>query len=128
MEKEAVGTFEVKLSPIDAGDNPIGGMLINKSFSGDLQGNSVGQMLAFRTGVEGSAGYVAMEQVTGSLAGRQGSFTLQHSGLMDKGAPSLTVVVVPDSGEGGLAGLIGTLDIIVADGKHSYHFRYTLPA
>ena len=128
MDSIAVGTFEVKLSSIDVGDSPIGGMSINKTFLGDLQGNSVGQMLSFRSGVEGSAGYVAMERVTGSLAGRQGSFTLQHSGVMDKGASSLTVVVVPDSGEGELEGLTGMLKINVDAGKHNYNFSYFLPA
>ena len=107
MENEATGTFDVKLAPIDAGDSPIGSMSINKAFHGNLQGTSMGQMLAFRSSVEGSAGYVAMERVTASLDGREGSFILQHSGLMDKGAPSLTGAVVPDSGTDGLAGLTG---------------------
>jgi hypothetical protein len=78
MENEAAGTFDVKLAPIGAGDVPISTMSIDKTFHGDLQGTSVGQMLAFRSGIEGSAGYVAMERVTGTLAGRKGSFTLQH--------------------------------------------------
>jgi len=128
IENEAAGTFDVKLAPIGATDSPIGGMSIGKTFHGDLQGGSVGQMLAFRSGVEGSAGYVAMERVTGTLAGKRGSFTLQHSGLMDKGAQSLTVIVVPDSGTEGLSGLAGTMNIIVTAGKHDYRFRYTLPA
>ncbi len=127
MEVEAIGTFDVKLTPIGSGESPIGSMSIDKTFHGDLQGTSIGQMLAFRSGVEGSAGYVAMERVTGSLGGREGSFTLQHSGLMDKGAPSLTVVVVPDSAIGGLAGLTGTMNIVVTSGRHDYQFRYTLP-
>lgn len=128
MEKEAAGTFDVKLAPIGAGDGPIGSMSIDKMFHGNLQGSSVGQMLAFRSGIEGSAGYVAMERVTATLEGRQGSFTLQHSGLMDKGAQSLTVVVVPDSGTEDLSGLTGTMNIVVTAGKHDYQFRYTLPA
>ena len=128
MEKEAVGTFDVKLAPIGAGDGPIGSMSIDKIFHGDLQGSSAGRMLAFRSGVEGSAGYVAMERVTAVLEGRQGAFTLQHSGLMDKGAPSLTVVVVPDSATEGLAGLTGTMSIVVTPGRHDYRFCYTLPA
>lgn len=84
-------------------------------------------MLAFRSNVKGSAGYVAMERVTGTLGGKQGSFTLQHSGSMDKGAQSLTVTVVPDSGTEELVGLAGTMNIIVDAGKHDYQFRYTLP-
>ncbi|GAB7531047.1 DUF3224 domain-containing protein [Pseudomonas sp. 3A(2025)] len=115
-------------APIGAGDAPIGSMSIDKMFHGDLQGVSAGQMLALRSGVEGSAGYVAMERVTATLGGRQGSFTLQHSGLMDKGTQSLTVIVVPDSATGGLLGLTGTMNIVVTPGRHDYEFRYTLPA
>jgi hypothetical protein len=127
MANEANGTFDVKLAPIGSGEGLIGSMSIDKTFHGDLQGTSVGQMLAFRSSVEGSAGYVAMERVTASLGGRQGSFTLQHSGLMDKGAQSLTVVVVPDSATEGLAGLAGVMNIVVTPGRHDYQFRYTLP-
>jgi hypothetical protein len=127
MEVEAIGTFDVKLAPIGSGESPIGSMSIDKTFHGDLQGTSVGQMLAFRSGIEGSAGYVAMERVDATLGGREGSFTLQHSGLMDKGAQSLTVVVVPDSATDALAGLTGTMNIDVTPCRHDYQFRYTLP-
>ena len=127
VEIEAAGTFDVKLTPTEAGDSPIGSMSIEKTFHGDLKGSSVGQMLAFRSNGKGSAGYVAMERVTGTLGGKQGSFTLQHSGSMDKGAQSLTVTVVPDSGTEELVGLAGTMNIIVDAGKHDYQFRYTLP-
>lgn len=127
MESEATGTFDVKLTPTGGGEGPIGSMSIDKTFHGDLQGTSIGQMLAFRSGVEGSAGYVAMERVTATLGGRQGAFTLQHSGLLDRGASSLTVVVVPDSATEGLTGLTGTMNIVVTPGRHDYRFRYTLP-
>lgn len=127
MRNRASGTFEVKLTPLDAEGVP-GRMSIDKQFHGGLQGTSRGQMLAAMTGTEGSAGYVAIEQVTGTLAGRGGTFVLQHSGIMNRGAPSLTITVVPDSGTGGLAGLEGTMTIEVADGRHSYVFDYTLPA
>ncbi|MFB4374921.1 DUF3224 domain-containing protein [Agrobacterium sp. CR_3] len=127
MKKEATGTFDVKLAPVGAGEGPIGNMSIDKTFHGDLQGTSVGQMLAFRSNVEGSAGYVAMERMTASVNGRQGTFMLQHSGLMDKGEQSLTVVLVPDSATNGLAGLTGTMNIVVASGQRDYQFRYTLP-
>ena len=83
-------------------------------------------MLAAMTGVKGSAGYVAIEQVTGTLHGRSGAFVLQHSGTMTRGAPQLIVSVVPDSGTGELAGLAGTMTIVIADGKHSYDFEYTV--
>jgi hypothetical protein len=126
-ETTATGTFEVKLAPVGTPDDPIGTMSLDKVYSGDLEGPSKGTMLAFRSAVAGSAGYVAMERVTATLAGRQGAFTLQHNGLMDRGTPSLTVVVVPDSGTDGLTGLAGELEIIQSPGRHDYRFRYTLP-
>ena len=127
MQGEAHGTFEVDLRPIGGNDGPIAVMSINKTFAGDLHGSSVGQMLAFRTPVQGSAGYVAMERVTATLAGRQGWFTLQHNGLMTRGRPELSVVVVPDSGSEGLLGLSGTLEITISEGRHDYPLVYSLP-
>lgn len=123
----ATGTFEVKLTPVDLAGSPIGGLSIDKTFRGDIDGSSVGVMLAVRTDVEGSAGYVAMERVTATLGGHRGSFALQHSGTMDHGAPTLSVTVVPDSGTDGLKGLTGRMDIVVTPGRHDYTFRYTLP-
>ncbi|HEX2207514.1 MAG TPA: DUF3224 domain-containing protein [Longimicrobium sp.] len=123
----ATGTFEVKLAPQETAA-PLGRMTIDKQFRGDLEGTSKGEMLAVQGGVEGSAGYVAMEQVTGTLAGRTGTFSLQHSGTMDRGAPSLVISVVPDSGTGELAGLRGTMNILIEGGRHSYTFDYSLPA
>ena len=129
MATHANGTFEVKLTPqpVDGDAPAIGRMSIDKQFHGDLEGASKGQMLAAMTSVKGSAGYVAIEQVTGTLHGRSGAFVLQHSGTMTRGAPQLIVSVVPDSGTGELAGLTGTLTIAIADGKLSYDFEYTLP-
>ena len=123
----ASGEFEVKMAPL-ATDAPVGRMSLDKVFHGDLEGTSKGEMLAAMTAVEGSAGYVAIERVTGTLAGRTGTFLLQHSGIMSRGAPSLVITVVPDSGTGELEGLAGTMNIIIAGGKHSYEFDYTLPA
>jgi hypothetical protein len=120
------GTFDVKLTP-QPDDSPVGRMTLDKRFHGDLDATSVGQMLAIRSVVEGSAGYVAMEVVTGTLQGRVGSFALQHSGTMDRGAPSLSITVVPDSGTGELVGLIGKMNIVIAEGKHFYEFDYALP-
>jgi hypothetical protein len=132
VTNHASGTFEVKMTPLppeeNVGDPTVGRMSLDKRFHGDLEGTSKGQMLAVRSAVDGSAGYVAMERVTGTLAGRTGTFALQHSGTMNRGAPTLLISVVPDSGTGGLVGIAGTLDIIIADGKHSYAFEYTLPA
>jgi hypothetical protein len=130
MTRRATGTFNVKLSP-QADDKPagstLGRMLIDKQFHGDLEAVSKGQMLAATTAVEGSAGYVAIEQVSGTLQGRRGTFVLQHSGTMDRGTPQLTITVVPDSGTDQLAGLTGKMDIQIADGKHSYVFEYSVP-
>jgi uncharacterized protein DUF3224 len=128
MTQRASGTFEVKLSPqAPEGDSPIGRMLLDKQFHGDLEAVSKGQMLAASTAVQGSAGYVALEQVNGTLQGRQGTFVLQHNGLMDRGKPQLAIVVVPDSGTGQLEGLAGRMDIQIEGGKHSYELEYTLP-
>jgi hypothetical protein len=106
----------------------MGRMSIDKQISGDLTATTVGQMLSAMTDTEGSAGYVAMERVEGVLDGRQGSFVLQHTGIMNRGAPSLAVNVVPDSGTGELTGLEGEFAIDIADGEHRYEFTYRLPA
>jgi hypothetical protein len=127
----AKGTFEVKMAPQPAqegvGDASIGRMALDKQYSGDLEATAKGQMLAIRSAVEGSAGYVALERVSGELQGRRGEFALQHNGTMTRGAPQLTVTVVPDSGTGELQGLAGTLTITQTDGKHFYDIEYTLP-
>jgi hypothetical protein len=127
----ARGTFEVKLAPQRKDDYADGATLarltIDKQFRGDLTGTSRGQMLSAGTPVKGSAGYVAIEQVTGSLAGRSGTFVFQHSGTMNRGVATLTLTVVPDSGTGELTGLTGSMKIIIADGKHAYEFDYALP-
>lgn len=122
----ARGRFSVTMAPAEGVDPRIGSLSLDKSYEGDLVANSVGHMLAIRSAVEGSAGYVAMEQVTGALHGQQGGFALQHIGLMDRGEPSLTVVIVPDSGTGALEGIKGQLEIEIADGVHSYRLDYTL--
>lgn len=128
VTQHAVGTFEVKLAPQTGYSDLVGRMSIDKQFLGDLTGTSIGEMLAVMSGVQGSAGYVAMERVTGTLKGRTGSFALQHNGLMNRGEPSLTVTVVPDSGTDQLTGLAGTMKIIIDGKTHSYELVYTLPA
>jgi Protein of unknown function (DUF3224) len=130
MPSHATGTFEVKLSPqppdASVGDPAVGRMAIDKQFHGDLEATSKGQMLTAMTDTKGSAGYVALERVAGTLGGRSGSFALQHSGTMTRGIPRLSVTVVPDSGTGELAGIDGQMTIEVAEGKHRYDFAYTL--
>jgi hypothetical protein len=130
-ERLATGAFEVKLNPLPVYDgadgSPLGHLSIDKQFHGELDATSKGEMLSAGTSVKGSAGYVAIERVTGTLHGRRGSFVLQHSGTMTRGTAQLTVSVVPDSGTEQLVGLAGTMAIIIAaDGKHSYEFSYSL--
>jgi hypothetical protein len=133
MSSTAKGTFQVKLLPLtfegQAPDSKLGRMSIDKQISGDLEAVTSGQMLSAMTDTKGSAGYVAIEKVTGTLHGKSGSFVLQHSGTMNRGTDSsLVVSVVPDSGTAELVGLQGTFNIIIADGKHSYEFVYSLPS
>lgn len=126
----AIGTFDVKMTPqaLDdkSADPSLARMAIDKQFHGDLEAASKGEMLSAGTAVKGSAGYVAIERVSGTLHGRHGTFVLQHSGTMTRGTPHLSVTVVPDSGTGQLVGLEGHMAIKIADGKHSYEFEYTL--
>ena len=131
MKRQTSGTFEVKLSPQAAeegvGDPTVARMGLHKQFHGDLQAIARGQMLATMTDVEGSAGYVALDRVTGSLHGRNGSFSLQHSGTMNRGSPQLSISIVPDSGTGDLTGITGTLGIRIEQGQHFYDLEYELP-
>lgn len=132
VASDAVGTFEVKVTPAPAsdasGDAALGRMLLHKQFHGDLEGTSKGQMLTAGTGVKGSGAYVAIEKVSGTLKGRKGTFILQHSGTMIRGGVAqLNVTVVQDSGTDQLAGLVGTMTIKIENGKHSYDFAYALP-
>ena len=130
MTYQATGPFEVKLAPQDdkSEDPLLARLTLDKHFHGDLEATSKGQMLTAATSVPGSAAYVAIERITGTLHGRTGTFVLQHSGTLTRGAPHQNITVVPDSGTGQLAGISGTMTINIADGKHSYDFEYTLPA
>ncbi len=124
----ATGTFDVKLAP-QTSDPPLGRFLLDKQYHGALEGTSKGEMLTAGSGAAGSSGgYVALEQFTGTLDGRKGSFVLQHSGTMTGGAPQLTITVVPDSGTSELKGLTGKMNITIVNGKHSYDFEYSLPS
>ena len=127
MEYHASGIFDVNLSPQPAtGDWGLGRLSIDKQFHGDLTATSAGEMLSAMTGVEGSAAYVALERVSGTLHGRQGAFTLQHTGVMTRGDGQLTINVVPDSGSNELSGLSGTMSIHIQGSAHTYEFLYTL--
>lgn len=128
--QRASGPFEVTIAPLatawDGDPPPLARMSIEKQFTGDLSATSRGEMLSASTETKGSAGYVAIEKVTGTLHGRQGSFTLQHTGTMNRGVPSLSITVVPDSGTGALSGLEGTMQIVIEHKQHSYIFDYSL--
>ena len=132
MTTRASGTFEVKLAPQaladSAADQTLGRMSIDKIFEGDLKGTAKGEMLTALTGIKNSAGYVAIERVSGTLQGRSGTFVLQHTGTMTRGTQSLSVTIVPDSGTGGLTGIAGKMDIRIEPGKHVYELDYTIPA
>lgn len=130
MTGQAQGGFTVAMRPLEleGADNARRGrMVIDKRITGDLVATTRGQMLTAMTGVEGSAVYVAVEEVTGTLAGRSGSFMLHHRGVMARGAQELSVLVVPDSGTGELTGIAGEFRIRVVGGRHHYTFSYSLP-
>ena len=123
---EAKGRFEIEIAPASAAGAPVTRMTLHKRWSGDVQGESSGEMLSYGSPASGNAGYVAMERVTGAVKGREGSFALQQSGTLNGGAPSMTVTVVPGSGTGALAGLSGSMTIDPAAG-HAYVLSYALP-
>ncbi len=131
QQQHITGNFDVELTPqlttsaIEAAK--LGRQTLDKTYHGDLSAHSLGEMLAAGTEVKGSAGYVAMERVTGTLLGRQGSFVLMHTGVMNRGTPHLTVQVVPDSGTDELVGLVGQMGIQIEAGQHVYTFDFTLP-
>jgi Protein of unknown function (DUF3224) len=128
MTTHASGSFEVAIHPQSqdqAEGSTLGRMSIDKQFHGDLQASGKGEMLTAGTD-KGSAVYVAIERVTGTLQGRDGSFVLLHNGAMTSDAQHLTITVVPDSGAGQLVGIAGTMTITIVDGKHLYDFEYTL--
>ncbi|HUB17566.1 MAG TPA: DUF3224 domain-containing protein [Acidobacteriaceae bacterium] len=129
--QHATGSFDVKLTP-QKPDNPpaeaagLGRMSLDKQFQGDLEGTGQGEMLSLLDRDKGSGGYVAMERVSGTLAGRSGSFVLQHDATMNRGAAEMTITVVPDSGTGELTGITGSMTISIEEGKHFYDLEYTL--
>ena len=128
---KATGSFDVKITPQASDLAPegphLGRMSLDKQFHGDLDGAAKGEMItAAGITVKESAAYSAVERVTGTLHGKQGSFALQHTGVMDRGKPSLTITVVPDSATGELAGLTGTMAITIEGKKHSYVFDYVI--
>lgn len=131
LQRKAIGTFTLEMKPQvapDAADgNSLGRLSLDKVFEGDLTAIGKGAMLTAMTSTKGSAGYVAIERVAGSLHGKAGSFFFQHTGTMDRGSPRLSISVVPDSGTGALAGIAGTFTLKEVDGVHVYEFEYSMP-
>lgn len=132
MTQHASGAFEVKMTSLALDSSitaaPLGRRALDKQYRGALKASGSGEMLSAFGSEEGSAGYVAIEHVSGTLDGKRGSFVLQHSGTMTRGAAQLTITVVPDSGTDELIGLSGQMQIDITDGKHFYRFDYALPA
>jgi len=129
MTLKATGEFDVKVVPVadEKFDGAsMGRMSLDKQFRGPLDAKSKGEMLTAMSAVKGSGVYVAVERVEGKLDGKSGSFMLHHTGVMTRGAPSLTVTVVPDSGTGELTGLEGRMGIRIEGGKHFYDFEYSV--
>lgn len=125
----ARGTFEVVMEGeppfLEEDGLTLNRVVVRKEFSGGMVGASEAQMLAAFTATPGSAGYVAIERFTGSVDGKPGSLVLQHSGVMSNGGSQLVVTIVPDSGAGALAGIAGSMEIDVDEGRHSYVLDYS---
>ena len=128
MPQAARGTFEVKVQPLSAPDmEGVARFSIDKTLHGDLEATTKGEMFTAGDPKAGAAGYVAIETVSGTLAGKSGSFVLQHFATMTASGPDMMVKITPGSGTGELKGISGTFTIIIADGKHSYDLEYELP-
>ncbi|MCW8107888.1 DUF3224 domain-containing protein [Alteromonas ponticola] len=129
--RKVVGEFEVELKPIEPtfmadDDNTVNRMTINKSYKGNLSASGKGEMLSLLTPVKGSAGYVALEIIKGSLEGKKGAFVVQHSGIMGPSGEALHIPIIPNSGSGELSGIVGSMNIKVDNGKHYYELEYGL--
>ena len=131
MTQHASGKFDVNLKPAGGNDKSgrteTGRMLIDKQYHGPFVATGKGEMLTAVTETKGSAAYVAIERVTGTLNGKQGSFVVQHAGTMNGGKQRLSIEIVPDSGTEALSGIAGTMNIKIVDRQHYYEIDYTLP-
>ena len=131
MTQHARGTFEVQIAPMPADayadGATMGRMSIDKQLTGDLVATGKGHMITGMGGERGSAAYSAIERISGTLAGRTGTFMLQHTGVMNRGAQQLSITIIPDSGTGELAGISGVFHLTIEGKVHSYDLEYTLP-
>ncbi|MGB9408339.1 MAG: DUF3224 domain-containing protein [Terracidiphilus sp.] len=128
MTHHARGTFTVNVQPLTPPPaEGLGRFSIDKQIHGDLEATTKGEMFSGGDPKQGAAGYVAIEVVTGTLAGKHGSFALQHTATMDRSGFKMSVTVVPGSATGELKGIAGTFTIHIENGQHSYDFEYTLP-
>lgn len=131
MTQHASGTFDITMTPASPpeheGRTAIGRLQLDKQYVGDLTATGKGQMLTAVTDTQGSAAYVAIERISGTLKGKKGSFVIQHTGTMSSGAQHLTITVVAESGSGELAGITGTLALRMVERKHFYELDYVLP-
>ncbi len=124
----AQGTFTVDVHPLSpAPVEGLGRFSINKQIHGELEAITIGEMLSGGNPKQGAAGYVAIEVVTGTLAGKQGSFALQHFATMDASGHKMQISVVPGSGTGGLKDIAGSFTIRIEGGQHFYDLDYNLP-
>ena len=123
---EVSGSLEVAITPTDTGDDQLGMMLLDKTYQGDLDATGKGRMLTGMTSVPGSAGYVAIERIAGTLRGAKGTFLIQHSGISMGKNKTLVIQVIPDSGTEDLTGITGRMEIKIEDGKHFYRFEYEM--
>lgn len=140
MHHIATGPLSVTMTPAapadKAGAVSIEQLVLAKAYRGALSATGAGHMLTAMTDTKGSAAYVAIERISGTLDGRSGSFAVQHAGTMyadpaaspDGSGESLAIAIVPDSGAGELAGITGTLRILYVGSEHTYALRYALPA
>lgn len=130
MTERAVGTFEVKITPQSADTpaegSPLARLSIDKQYHGDIEGTGTGEMLSAGTAIKNSAAYVAVERVSATVRGRAGTFALVHVGTMNRGAPQLSITIVPDSGTGELAGISGSYGVEIENGRHSYWLEYQI--
>jgi hypothetical protein len=79
---------------------------LTETFTGDIEGKSPVRALQFLRG-DKSASLVSLQRFCGKIGGRQGSFVLQGSEIVEKDKIKATWFVVPQSATSELSGLCG---------------------